>query len=45
MAEEVEKILEELNVDLKVAYIDGDDIKDDLVSFQADGEEIGRAHV
>ena len=38
VAEEVEKILDELNVDLKVAYIDGDDIKDDLASFQADGE-------
>ena len=38
MAEEVEKILSEQGVDLKVAYIDGDDIKSDIPAFQADGE-------
>ena len=30
MADEVEKILQELGVDMKVAWIDGDDIKDEL---------------
>lgn len=38
MAEEIRKILVELGVDLKVAYIDGDDIKLDLEKFQAEGE-------
>ena len=39
MAEEVKKILHELDVDLRVAYIDGDDIKDDIAAFQAEGED------
>ena len=39
MAEEVEKILAELGVELKVAYIDGDDIKEDIEAFQNDGEQ------
>ncbi len=38
MAEEIEKILAELDVEMKVAWIDGDDIKADLDAFQADGE-------
>lgn len=38
MAEEVEKIMAELNLDMKVAWIDGDDIKEDIPGFQADGE-------
>jgi hypothetical protein len=38
MAAEVEKILAELGVDLKVAYIDGDDLLPDLDTLQADGE-------
>ena len=38
MAEEVEKILTELGVEMQVAYIDGDDIKDDISKFQAEGE-------
>jgi hypothetical protein len=38
MAEEIEKILKELGVDSKVAYIDGDDIKDELSKLQAEGE-------
>ena len=39
MAAEVENILSELGVGLKVAYIDGDDIKDDIEAFQKDGEQ------
>mgnify|MGYP001044069526 CR=1 FL=1 len=39
MAEEIQKILLELGVDLKVAYIDGDDIKADIEKLQAEGEE------
>lgn len=39
MAAEVEKILAELGVDLKVAYIDGDDLLPDLDALQADGED------
>ena len=38
MAEEVEKILAELKVTAKVAYIDGDDIKESLAKLQAEGE-------
>ena len=38
MAEEVEKILEEVGVSLKVAYIDGDDIVEDIEPFQAKGQ-------
>ena len=38
MATEVERILKEQNVDLKVAYIDGDDIKNDIRKFQDEGE-------
>lgn len=38
MAEEVEKILEELGVDAKVAWIDGDDLLADLDSLQEQGE-------
>ena len=39
MAREVENILLELGVDLKVAYIDGDDLLPDLEQLQNDGEE------
>jgi hypothetical protein len=39
MADEIETILSELGVDMKVAYIDGDDIKDDIEKLQAEGEE------
>jgi hypothetical protein len=39
MATEVEKILSELGVGLKVAYIDGDDLLPDLKQLQSDGEE------
>ena len=38
MAEEVEKILKELGVDSKVAYIEGDNILEDLEQLQQDGE-------
>ena len=38
MALEVEKILEELGLDLKVAYIDGDNLLPDLDQLQSDGE-------
>ncbi len=38
MADEIEKLLAELGVNSKVAWIDGDDISDDLERFQADGE-------
>ncbi|MGI9322121.1 MAG: acyclic terpene utilization AtuA family protein, partial [Pseudomonadales bacterium] len=38
MAAEVEKILDELGVQAKVAYIDGDDIKDDIPRLQGDGQ-------
>jgi hypothetical protein len=38
MATEVEKILAELGLDLKVAYIDGDDLLGDLSQLQDDGE-------
>ncbi|MEE2913363.1 MAG: acyclic terpene utilization AtuA family protein [Pseudomonadota bacterium] len=38
MAEEVEKIYEELGITAKVAYIDGDDIVPDLKDLQAGGE-------
>ena len=38
MAAEVEKILAELGVPAKVAYIDGDDLLDDLDEFQSRGE-------
>ncbi|HCC45545.1 MAG TPA: exopolyphosphatase, partial [Gammaproteobacteria bacterium] len=39
MAAEVESILSDLRLDLKVAYIDGDDIKEDIEEFQKDGEQ------
>ena len=38
MAAEIENILSELGSDLKVAYIDGDNLLDDLDALQADGE-------
>lgn len=38
MANEVEKILAELGLALKVAYIDGDDLLPDLAELQNDGE-------
>ena len=38
MALEVEKILEALGLDLKVAYIDGDNLLPDLDQLQSDGE-------
>ena len=38
MAVEVEKILAELGVELKVAYIDGDDLLSNLDQLQGDGE-------
>ncbi len=38
MAEEVEKILREVGADLKVAYIDGDDLLPHLDALQAEGE-------
>ncbi len=38
MADEVEKILAEESVEMKVAWIDGDDIKEDIEKFQAEGE-------
>ena len=39
MADEVEKILAELRVDSKVAYIDGDDLLPKLGVLQTDGEK------
>ncbi len=39
MADEVEKILAELGVDSKVAYIDGDDLLPKLGALQTDGEK------
>ena len=39
MADEVEKILAELGVDAKVAYIDGDNLLPDLEALQAAGEK------
>ncbi len=39
MAAEVEKILAEQGIDMKVAYIDGDNLLDDLETLQADGEK------
>ena len=39
MAHEVEKILAELNLEAKVAYIDGDNLLDDLSELQANGEQ------
>lgn len=39
MAEEVESILAEQGVTSKVAWIDGDDIKEDIARLQAQGEE------
>lgn len=38
MAAEVEKIMDELGVDLKVAWIDGDDITNDIERLQGEGE-------
>ena len=38
MAAEIENILSELGSDLKVAYIDGDNLLDDPDALQADGE-------
>ena len=39
MATKLNAINEELSIDLKVAYIDGDDISVDIKSFQDQGEE------
>ena len=39
MATQLNAINEELSIDLKVAYIDGDDISSDIKSFQDQGEE------
>ena len=39
MATQLNAINEELSIDLKVAYIDGDDISVDIKSFQDQGEE------
>lgn len=38
MAEEIEKILQELGLSLKVAYIDGDDLVPEMETLQAEGE-------
>ena len=38
MALEIEKILKELNIEMNVAWIDGDDIKGDIKRFQLQGE-------
>ena len=38
MAEEIEKMLAEMDIDMKVAYIDGDDIKATIPDLQAEGE-------
>lgn len=38
MAEEIEKLLKELGVSAKVAYIEGDDLMDDLGRLQEEGE-------
>ena len=38
MAIEIENILQELNIKMKVAWIDGDDIKDDIEQLQKEGE-------
>ncbi len=38
MANEIEKILQAQNIKMKVAWIDGDDIKNDIEQFQNDGE-------
>lgn len=38
MAREIEKILADQGVGMTVAYIDGDDIKEDIARFQAEGE-------
>ena len=40
MAAEVEKILAELGVEMKVAYIDGDNLLEDLETFQTEGEAL-----
>jgi hypothetical protein len=39
MCDEINKINQELNLDLKVAYIDGDDIVDELKHLQSKGED------
>ena len=39
MANELNKINEELSLEMNVAYIDGDDIVDDLSTLQDQGEE------
>ena len=39
MAEETSKILRELRIDLQVAYIDGDDIVNELPALQKKGEQ------
>ena len=39
MAEEIKKILLSQNLDMKVAYIEGDDLREDLSRFQKDGEK------
>jgi hypothetical protein len=38
MAEAIEKILAELGVNSRVAYIDGDDLVDDIAKLQSEGE-------
>ena len=40
MAAEVEKILAELGVEMKVAYIDGDNLLEDLETLQTEGEAL-----
>ena len=39
MANELNKINEELSLEMNVAYIDGDDIVDDFSTLQDQGEE------
>lgn len=38
MAQEIEKMLADLDVDMKVAWIDGDDIKGDIARLEGEGE-------
>ena len=39
MADEIEKILEELSIDMRVAYIDGDDLMPRMEELNTSGEE------
>ena len=39
MAAEIEKILDDLSIDLKVAYIDGDDLIPRISELKKNGEE------